>query len=238
MKIVIVGGGKLAYYLIKTLKPSRHNITLIEQVIDTSSRIASDFEEVSVYNGDGTNIQVLEEVGCHDADFFVAVTGKDENNLVACEIAKLKFNARVTVARVNNPKNSEIFGRLGIDKVFSGTQLLADIIEQEIDYAGMRIVFDIPNTTKSIVEFELAPNSAAVGKNLSEYTFPGLSKVVMLTRADGTVEMPSGSLLMQACDMILLVCDEREYNQVWKTLVHHERSSKEKPANPLAKERV
>ncbi len=238
MKIIIVGGGKLAYYLIKTLKPNRHDITLIEQLREASNRIASDFEEVSVYNGDGTSIRVLEEVGCHEADFFIAVTGKDENNLVACEIAKLKFNARVTVARVNNPKNAEIFKRLGINKIFSSTQLLADIIEQEIDYAGMRIVFNIPNTTKAILEFELAPDASAVGKTLKQYAFPGNSKVVLLTRADGSVEMPGGSLLMKANDLMLLVCDERDFNHVWKTLVRHDLLTKGKNAGPSLAEKV
>lgn len=219
MKIIIVGGGKLAYYLLKTLKPNRHDITVIEQQKDASARIATDFDEVTVYNGDGTSIRVMEEVGTQNADFFVAVTGKDENNLVACEVAKLRFNVRVTVARVNNPKNAEMFFRLGVDKIFSGTQLLADIIEQEIDYAGMRVVFNIPNTPKSIVEFQLSPRSPAVGKTLQAYDFPGDSKVVMITRKDGTVEMPVGPLVMAAGDAMLLVCDESEYNQVWKTMV-------------------
>lgn len=219
MKIIIVGGGKLAYYLIKTLKSNRHDITVIEQQKEASARIATDYDEVTVFNGDGTSIRVMEEVGCQDADFFVAVTGKDENNLVACEVAKLRFNVRVTVARVNNPKNAEMFFRLGVDKIFSSTQILADIIEQEIDYAGMRIVFNIPNTTKSILEFQLSPRSPAVGKTLHDYEFPGESKVVMITRRDGSVEMPVGSLVMAADDAMLLVCDESEYKQVWKSMV-------------------
>ena len=219
MKIVIVGGGKLAYYLIKTLKPNRHDIVVIEQLKDVCERIATDFDDVTVYNGDGSSIRVLDEVGCHHADFFVAVTGKDENNLVACQIARMHFASRVTVARVNNPKNSEMFFRLGVDKVFSGTQILADIIEQEIDYAGMRVVFSIPKTSKSILEFQLSPKSNACNKTLQEYKFPGDSKVVMITRGSGTVEMPIGSLAMKADDTMLLVCDEDEYDVVWKTMV-------------------
>lgn len=219
MRIVIVGGGKLAYYLIKTLRPGRHDIIVIEQLKEVCARIATDFDEVTVYNGDGTSIRVLEEIGCHHADFFVAVTGKDENNLVACEIAKMRFAVRVTVARVNNPKNSEMFFRLGVDKVFSSTQILADIIEQEIDYAGMRIVFSIPKTSKAILEFQLSPKSNACNKTLQEYRFPGDSKVVMITRGNGSVEMPVGSLVMQADDTMLLVCDEDEYDTVWKTMV-------------------
>jgi trk system potassium uptake protein TrkA len=219
MKIIIVGGGKLAYYLIKTLKPHRHDITLIELQKDLCDRIATDFDEVNVYNGDGTNIHVLTAVGCDQADFYVAVTGKDENNLVGCEVAKMRFGVRVTVARVNNPKNLEMFDRLGVNKVFSSTQILADIIEQEIDFAGMRIVFSIPNTSKAIIEFQLAPQSAACNKTLQQYQFPGDSKVVMITHNDGRVEMPHGNQVMHANDIMLLVSDESEFNNIWKTMV-------------------
>lgn len=219
MKIIIVGGGKLAYYLIKTLRPYRHDISVIELQKETCERIATDFDEVNVYNGDGTSIRTLEEVGCKGADFYVAVTGKDENNLVGCEVAKKRFKIKTTVARANNPKNIEMFNLLGVDRVYSGTQILADIIEQEIDYIGMRVVFSIEKTTKSIVEFKLSPRSSAIGKNLHDYTFPGKSNVVMITRQDGSVEMPRGDLVMNAGDIMLLACDESEYDIIWKQMV-------------------
>ncbi|NLW11282.1 MAG: TrkA family potassium uptake protein [Clostridiaceae bacterium] len=219
MRIVIVGGGKLAYYLIKTLRPYKHQISVIETLKDVSERIATDFDEVNVYQGDGTTIRIMEESGCHNADFYIAVTGKDENNLIGCEIAKKRFHVRNTVARVNNPKNAEMFTRLGVDKVYSSTQILADIIEQDIDYEGMRSVFSIDKTTKSIIEFVLSPKSAACDKTLAEYDFPGRSKLVLLTRPNGFVEMPAGDLVMKADDIILLICDEKDYDNIWKTMV-------------------
>jgi trk system potassium uptake protein TrkA len=219
MRIVIVGGGKLAYYLIKTLRPYRHNITVVELLKDVSERIATDFDEVNVFNGDGTNIHLMEEVGCRNADFYIAVTGKDENNLVGCQIAKKRFNVKTTVARVNNPKNGEMFTRMGVDKVYSGTQILADIIEQEIDYEGMHVAFNIERTTKTIIEFKLSPRSAACGKTLQQFTFPGQSSVVLVTRVDGSVETPRGDLVMQPEDTFLMVSDEKEYDNIWKTMV-------------------
>lgn len=219
MKIVIVGGGKLAYYLIKTLRPYKHDIAVIELQKETCERLATDFDEISVYNADGTSIKTLDEVGCKGADFYVAVTGKDENNLVGCQVAKKRFNVKTTVARVNNPKNIEMFNLMGIDRVYSGTQILANIIEQEIDYIGMRVVFAIEKTTKSIVEFKLSPRSAANGKTLQEYTFPGTSNVVMVTRQNGAVEMPRGDLVMHADDIMLLACDNSEYDAIWRQMV-------------------
>ena len=219
MRIIIVGGGKLAYYLIKTLRPYRHHISLIELQKDVSEKIATDFDEVDVFSGDGTSIRMLSEVGIQNADFYIAVTGKDENNLVGCQIAKKRFNVKHTVARVNNPKNAEMFTRLGVDKVYSGTSILADIIEQEVDYEGMRIALKIERTNKSIVEFNLSPRSTACGKTLENYDFPGDSKVVLITRPDGTVESPRGNLIMHAEDTMLMISDEDDFNAIWKSMV-------------------
>jgi trk system potassium uptake protein len=219
MRIFIIGGGKLAYYLIKTLQPYRHDITVIEQEKDVCERIATEFDDVKVFNGDGTTIQMLNDVDCRHADFYIAVTGKDENNLVGCQIAKRQFSVRQTIARVNNPKNMEMFHLLGIDRIYSSTQILADIIEQEIDYSGLRVAHAISETTKKIVEFKLSARSSAAGRTLQGYDFPGDSKVVLITREDGTVEMPRGNLMMRAGDIMLLVCDELEYEEIWTKMV-------------------
>jgi len=218
MHIVIVGGDKVAYYLVKILQSSRNSITIIEKRKDVCEKIATDFE-VEVFNGDGTNINMLEEAGCMNADFFVAVTGKDENNLIACEIAKKKFNVKKTVAKVNNPKNIDMFYMLGIDKPVSSTQILADIIEQEIEHEGMRVSYKIDYTTKSIIEFKLSPKSGAVNKTLKEFNFPGDSKVVLITRDKTNIIMPQGDTFMKADDKILMVCDESDYNIIWRAMV-------------------
>lgn len=219
MKIIIVGGGTLAYHLIRILHKYRHHIVLIEQQKSVCERIATDFDAVQVFQGDGTSMKMLEEIDAHEADFYIAVTGKDENNLVGCEIAKRCFNVKMTVARVNNPKNAEMFYRLGVDKVYSGTQILADIIEQEIDFIGMRTVFKIEKTSKRIVEFRLSARSSACGRTLEQHDFPGGSKVVLITRDDGRVEMPRGSTFMHAGDMMLMVCDEKEFEAIWRSMV-------------------
>ncbi len=221
MKIIMVGGGKLAYYLIKTLRAFRHEIAVVEQEKETCERLATDFDDISVFNGDGTSIAVLEDAGCQGADFYVAVTGKDENNLIGCQIAKTEFSVKTTVARVNNPKNIDMFYLMGIDRIYSSTQILADIIEQEIDYVGMRVVFSIEKTTKVIVEFKLSEKSNANGKTLMDFNFPGNSNVVMITRENGKVEMPRGDLVMAAGDTMLLACDQDDFDLIWKSMVKH-----------------
>ncbi len=218
MRLIIVGGGKVAYNLISTLPRGKWDISVIEQAYEESERLADELD-VTVHNGDGTNHDVLERAKAEGADVLVAVTGRDEDNLIACQLAKSVFHVKTCVARVNNPKNMEMFIRMGVDKVYCGTQLVADIIEQEIEYEGMRLLYRVTGTSKLLVEFELSGSSPAVGKTLQEYRFPGESKVVFTRRADGTIEMPTGSLRMLAEDIMIMVCDESEQNRIWNTMV-------------------
>jgi trk system potassium uptake protein TrkA len=66
------------------------------------------------------------------ADVVVAVTGDDEDNLIACQMAKRKFDVPRTVARVNNPSNVRIFKTLGVDVALSATEVLLDLLEREL----------------------------------------------------------------------------------------------------------
>ncbi len=218
MKVIIIGGSKLSYYLVKTLQAARHEVVVLESRKELCEKLANELE-VDVFFGDGTNIVMLEQAGARNADFMVAITGKDENNLIACEIGKKKFNIKQTIAKVNNPKNIEMFYKLGIDKPVSSTQIIADMIEQEIEYEGMKTVFRISDSGKRIVEFSLSSKSNACNKTLQEFNFPGESKVVLITRKDGEIIMPSGSVYMKAEDTILMVSDESHLDIIWRNMV-------------------
>ena len=120
-RVVIMGGGKLAYYLIESLQDVDVDITLIEQIEARGEHIVNRFDSVRVLTGDGTTISTLEAANLRDADFYVAATGRDEDNLVGCQIAKKYFNVKTTVARVMNPKNIKMFKELEVDLVYNST---------------------------------------------------------------------------------------------------------------------
>ena len=169
MKLIIVGGGKVAYYLVNALEKT-HEITIIEEDEEVARKAANHLF-VSVVHGDGTTLDVLTSADCERADMFVAVTGKDEVNLVACQVAKKYYHVPMTIARVNNPKNLDVMNRFGVDRVYSGTKILAEMIEQEIEFSGIHIVHEIQNSDRVLCEFILSPHSAACEKTLLEYDF-------------------------------------------------------------------
>ncbi len=217
MKLVIIGAGKVAYYLIRELT-QEHEIIIVEKDETAAMKISNSLTAV-VIHGDGTTLPVLEPV-CQGADMLIALTGKDENNLIACQIAKKLLHVPLTMARVNNPKNLEVMEKFGVDKSFSGTKVLAEMIEQEIDYHGLTILRHIKNSNHVLIEFELSPGSKAAGKTLAEYSFVNGSRVVIITYTDGRVIMPAGSTKMRAGDRMMMVCSHASVEDIWKEMVN------------------
>src|ERR687896_133073 len=87
---------------------------------------------IVVVAGDGAEASTLAAAGAARADVVIAVTGEDEDNLVVCQVAKQKFHVGRTIARVNNPKNEQLFRVLGIDVTVSQTNYILNLIEQAI----------------------------------------------------------------------------------------------------------
>lgn len=226
-KIIIVGGDKIAANLIGMLaNEDTYDIRVIDSRYAVCERLANKYA-VKVFHGDGTNVSVLDRAGADDAAMLIALTGEDESNLVACQLAKLHFSVELTIAKVNNPKNSNILKILGVDKIFSSTEIIAKMIDQEVSFSGMSISYNIPGTAKAIVSVPLHPMSDACGKTLQEYDFIGDSRVVLVTRSSGEVLIPTGDLRMLAGDCLQLVCDHKDFEAIWRRFIRPDIAAEE-----------
>src|SRR5919199_4022309 len=87
MYIIVVGGGKVGYYLTKTLVNEGYEVLLVEKNPKKSATYSERFGSV-VLEGDGAESTTLEAAGIGRADVVIAVTGEDEDNLVICQTAK------------------------------------------------------------------------------------------------------------------------------------------------------
>ena len=114
MYIIVVGGGEVGYYLSKILLSDGHEVLILEKDAAISEKLTEELGSI-VFRGDGCEAATLDGVGTARADMLVAVTGDDEDNLVACQVAKHKFNVPHTIARIKNPRNETIFKILGIN---------------------------------------------------------------------------------------------------------------------------
>ena len=131
MFVLVVGGGKVGYYLAKELIESGHEVALMEKDPGRARQIADEIGSI-VIGHDGCEGKYLGEAGCNRADVVAAVTGDDEDNLVICQMAKHHFDVPRTIARVNNPKNEALFRHLGVDELISPTRMILGSIEQDI----------------------------------------------------------------------------------------------------------
>src|SRR6266536_916145 len=144
VKILIVGCGRVGSRLAQELDRDGHDVTIVDSNPGSFSRFASrgvfddDFRGSFVV-GDGTEADLLRRAGIEDADCFIAVTQGDNrnimaaqiaqavfkvDNLVALQMAKKHFTVPLTIARVNNPANVEIFKALGLEEAISATEIL------------------------------------------------------------------------------------------------------------------
>jgi trk system potassium uptake protein TrkA len=208
MRIVIIGGGKVGYYLTKTLIPYKHKITLVETQIELCRRIANEFN-ISVINGDGTDVEHLKDAGVYKADILIAVTGKDENNLIACQLAKRNFGVKRTIARVNNPKNITIFERLGVDTAVSSTSIIADLIEQEIDYSGMKTLVKLKDGKVILNELLINKDSPVCNKSLRDINIPKKCILISVIR-DEEVIIPNGYTLLHENDYVIVASSQED----------------------------
>ena len=204
MYIIIIGGGKVGYHLAKALLDEGHEILVIEKDADKVELICSELGSVCV-RGDGCETTTLDEAGTSRADMLIAVTGDDEDNLVACQVAKHKFNVPRTIARISNPKNEAIFKKLGIDATVSSTNVILEYIEQEVPTHPLTHLLEIRDEGLEIVEVKIPPESAAVGKAIKELPLPPESVLSLLIRKQEKPRIPTGNTVLRAEDQIIAV---------------------------------
>lgn len=130
MRIVIIGGGKVGSYLTRVMREAGHVVAVIEQDAGRAESIAEETEAL-VLEGDGTDVELLNTAGVDRADWVLAVTGQDESNVVACQLAATLGASRV-LARLNNPRNRPTFEALGIP-VVAVTDLMVQVISREVE---------------------------------------------------------------------------------------------------------
>ncbi|MDH5696122.1 MAG: TrkA family potassium uptake protein [Dehalococcoidia bacterium] len=217
MYIIIIGGGKVGYYLARALLDEGHEVLVVEKDPERNEFISGELGSVSL-RGDGCEVATLTEVGTGRADMFIAVTGDDEDNLVACQVAKHKFNVPRTIARISNPKNEAIFKKLGIDVTISSTNIILEYIEQEVPTHPLTHLLDIRDKGLEIVEVKIPPKSTTVGKRVKELSLPPGSVLSLIIRKQQKPHVPTANTILQAEDQIIAVTSPESEEALRTTL--------------------
>lgn len=215
MKIIIVGGGKVGFYLARTMRSQGHEAVIIEQEKE-QCRTCADLLDVRVCCGDGTSQEVLRTAGAEDADVVAAVTGRDESNLVCCQTARKIFGVKKTVAKVNNPNNTAALRSLGVDTVVSATDFIIQNLKREADISAIRELMPLNDGEASLLEIVLPEEYKLAGTSLMELDLPQSCSVACINR-DGRTIIPRGQTKLHSGDKLLLVTlgtAERELRRI------------------------
>jgi trk system potassium uptake protein TrkA len=201
MYIVIVGGGKIGYFLAKRLNTHAHTVSVVDRDKATCEQIAKE-QEILVINGDGCEPHVLEEAGIERADVVAAVTGDDEDNLIICQLAKEEFNVQRTVGRVNDPDNEHTFAQLGIDVPIDSTKIIAKIIEEEVSFADFVNLMSFKRGKMAIVRVDLPEDSPVINKQIQDIRWPEDSVLVSILRGEEVI-VPKGDTVFKSGDDVI-----------------------------------
>ena len=204
MKIVIMGGGKLGAHLAENMLESKHIVRLIERDKNRCQRLANELDAVIIC-GDGTELGSLTDAETEDADCFIAVTGRDQDNLVACQLAKRQFHVKRVIARVNNPRNSQAMKAFGADIAVSSTEVITNLIEQEVDVAEMHLLATLNKGRAGICAITLPDDTALRRRTLNEISLPAGTLIISIVRGDALI-IPNGSTMMKPRDEVVAVC--------------------------------
>jgi len=202
MYIVIVGAGKVGYFLAKRLCAGQHTVIIVEKERTVCEEIAQQLLEALVIHGDGCDPRILEEAGISRADVVAAVTGDDEDNLIICQLAKERFNVRRTVGRVNNPDNEHTFSELGIDVPIDSTKIIAKIIEEEVSFSDFVNLMSFKRGKLAIVRVDLPEDSPVINKQIQDIQLPADSVLVSIVRGEEVI-VPKGTTTLQSGDDII-----------------------------------
>ena len=212
MFILIVGGGKVGSYLTRALINQHHEVVVVEKIDKKAKALDTLIDRQVTLVGDGCDPYVLEAAGVARADVVVADTGDDEDNLVVVLLTKKKSKARC-IARVNNPRNKQIFESLDPDDpitVISSTEIILDVLNEHVNAASYTAALETMHLfgrgNLSLVRISIPETSTAAEKTLAELTMPRNSVLVAIER-EGVEEMliPTGDTQLHAGDRIVAV---------------------------------
>ena len=201
MYIIVIGAGKVGYFLSRRLCSNKHTVSIVDKDKTLCEAVAKELEAL-VISGDGCDPRILEEAGIGRADVVAAVTGDDEDNLIICQLAKEKFGVQRTVGRINNPDNEHTFAELGVDVPVDATKIIAKVIEEEVSFSDFVNLMSFKRGKLAIVRLDLPEDSPAINKEVKDICLPPDSVLVSIVRGEEVI-VPKGDTVLKPGDDVI-----------------------------------
>jgi trk system potassium uptake protein TrkA len=204
-EVLIVGGGRIGVYLTGLLLDGGHEVRLLEADEARVERLAYLLPPDRVRLGNGTDPDVLESVGVRRAGTVVAVTGRDETNLVITSLAKFEFGVARTIGRVSNPKNAWLYTReMGVDVALNQADIIGHLVAEEMSLGEMMTLLKLRRGQYALVEEKVHPDSAAAGRSVAHLGLPSQCVLVGVLRGPDLL-IPHGDTVLRMDDEVLAI---------------------------------
>lgn len=211
--ILLIGGRSKARSLAISLLEQGYKVVVINSNHNDCLKLA-EIRGLKVIHGDGTKPYILDEAGALECDIAIALSSKDSDNLVACQLCKKQFNVAKTVSLVADPNKTDFFYQMGVDSVVCSVSLLTGIIQQKAFVDEITNIISVGKGLVQIVEVQIPSSSPVVGKKLWEITMPKEAIVGCILRADITL-IPRGDTRILAGDTLVVIAGSgQELNAV------------------------
>ncbi|MBR9854670.1 MAG: Trk system potassium transporter TrkA [Algicola sp.] len=202
--VMILGGSKVGYKTARDLCTNKFNVKLIEKNKEKAFDIADDLPHALVINGDGRNVELLEEENLESMDAFIAVTGNSETNIMSCLVAKNK-KIKKTIALVENMDYFQLSQSIGVDTLINKKLLAANSIFRYIRKGEVLALTRLNNLNAEILEFEVKATSLVNGEIIRELNFPREASIGGVIRnGEGIIAL--GDFRITEGDKVVVCC--------------------------------
>ena len=210
--VMVLGGSNIGRKTAKSLCEHKFNVKLIEKRKTKAFEIADELPQTLVINGDGRNVELLEEENIDEMDAFVAVTGNSETNIMSCLMAKSK-GVKKTVALVENMDYFQLSQSIGVDTLINKKLIAANTIFRYIRRGEVLAFTQLNNLNAELLEFEVKEKSKVTGKYVKVLNFPRAAIIGGVIRDEkGLIAL--GDFKIQPNDKVVVCCLPRSISAV------------------------
>ena len=208
-KVFLIGGFNKTKFLANSLIKKGYKVTAVNNDEEKCLSLAL-IDKLTVFCGDGSKPYVLEAANICNADIAIALSDRDDDNLVICELCKKKYNVKKTVAIISDPKKTDFFYRMGIDSVVCAVSAIASVIEQQAFLNEISTLISVGETNIKISQLTISANAPAADKKLKEINLPKQVVVGCIQRGAESM-VPRGETQIHSGDVLILISsDEHE----------------------------
>lgn len=224
--VLIIGGGRSAYYLAKSMLSLHNRVQIIENKAERCAELSEYLPEAIIINDDGTNNDVLMEAGMADVDAVVALTGVDEENILLTLQAKERTKAKL-VTKINRMNFRDVVDGLKLGSVVYPKELVTESIvgyirafSNSMDNSNVDTVYYICNQRVEVIDFEVKSESAVTNVALKDLKLVPNLLIGGIIR-DGKLIIPGGNDCILPNDSVIIVTMQKGLDNILG-IVNHE----------------